>query len=196
MLAWKIREYNDSIHDGVGEGDPLGTVQEIWICLYEQVAYTQAGIRPGERDTQNSLRFWDTNWLPDLGQTTRPKNIERRIERRIEDFAVPADHTLKLKEGEKRDKYLDFARELKKQWNMKVTVILIIIGALSTIIKGKGAGRIGNKNTSGNHSNDSTVKIGQNTEKSPGDLGRVAVTQTPVKDHQLRLVWNTHKRVK
>ena len=42
----------------------------------------------------------------------------------------------------------------------------------------KGSGRIGNKNTS---SNDSTVKIGQNTEKSPGDFKGLAVTQTPVK---------------
>ena len=35
---------------------------------------------------------------------------------------------------------------------------------------GKGTGRIGNKNTCGNQPNDSIVKIGQNTEKSPGDL--------------------------
>ena len=31
----------------------------------------------------------------------------------IVDIAVPADHWVKLKEGEKRDKYLDLARELK-----------------------------------------------------------------------------------
>ena len=30
------------------------------------------------------------------------------------DFTFPADHRLKLKECEKEDKYLDFARELKK----------------------------------------------------------------------------------
>ena len=28
-------------------------------------------------------------------------------------FAVPADHRVKLKESEMKDKYLDFARELK-----------------------------------------------------------------------------------
>ena len=32
----------------------------------------------------------------------------------IVDFAVPADHRIKLKESEKKDKYLDLARELKK----------------------------------------------------------------------------------
>ncbi len=43
---------------------------------------------------------------------------------KIVDFAVPADHRIKLKECEKRDKYLDLARELKKLWNMKVTIII------------------------------------------------------------------------
>ena len=34
-----------------------------------------------------------------------------------------------------QDKYLDLARELKKLWNMKVTVIPIVIGAHGTIPK-------------------------------------------------------------
>ena len=36
--------------------------------------------------------------------------------------------------------------------------------------------------------NDSTGKNGQNTESSPGDLMRLTVTQTPVKNHQLTLM--------
>ena len=52
------------------------------------------------------------------------------------DIAVPADHKMKLKEYEKKDKYLDLARELKKLWNMKVMIVLIVIGALGTITKG------------------------------------------------------------
>ena len=53
------------------------------------------------------------------------------------DFAVPAGHKIKLKESAKKDKYLDLARELekKKLWNMKVTIILIVIGAFGTVIK-------------------------------------------------------------
>ena len=51
------------------------------------------------------------------------------------DFAVLADHRVKLKENEEKDKYLDLARELKKLWNMKGTVIQIIIGALGTVNK-------------------------------------------------------------
>ena len=41
-----------------------------------------------------------------------------------------------MKEYKKKDKYQDLARELKKLWNMKVTVIPIAIGALGTITKG------------------------------------------------------------
>ena len=52
------------------------------------------------------------------------------------DFAVPADHRVKLKECEKKDKYLHLARELKKLWNMKVTIVPIVIGAFETVTKG------------------------------------------------------------
>ena len=55
---------------------------------------------------------------------------------RIVDFAVPADHRVKLKEFKKRDKYVDLGRELKKLWNMKLTIIPFVIGALGTVTKG------------------------------------------------------------
>ena len=55
---------------------------------------------------------------------------------KIVDFAVPADHRIKLKECEKKDKYFDIARELKKLWNTKVTIVPIVIAAFSTITKG------------------------------------------------------------
>ena len=41
----------------------------------------------------------------------------------------------------------------------------------------------------------STVKISQNTEKSPADPRRLAVTQPPVNDHQLTLVSKTRKEL-
>ncbi len=40
-------------------------------------------------------------------------NKKKRI-CKIVDFTVPADHRIKLKEWEKMDKYLELARELKK----------------------------------------------------------------------------------
>ena len=54
-------------------------------------------------------------------------------------FAVLAEHRVKVKEIEKNDnKYLDVARELKKQtnWNMKVMVIPTVSGDLGTVNKG------------------------------------------------------------
>ena len=35
-----------------------------------------------------------------------------------------------------KDKYLELARELKKLWSMKVTIIPIMIGAFDTVTKG------------------------------------------------------------
>ena len=49
---------------------------------------------------------------------------------------------------------------------------------------GKMPGSVGNRRTNRDHSDHSIVEIGQNTMKIPGDLRRLAVTQTPVKDHQ------------
>ena len=55
-----------------------------------------------------------------------------------------------------------------------------------------GTGGLENKRTRGDYS----IKIGQNTEKSSGDLRRLAVTQTPVRKPQLALAGKTLKRVK
>ena len=54
---------------------------------------------------------------------------------KIVDFAVPDDHRIKLKECEKKNKYLDLARELKKLWNMQVTIIPIVIGTFGKVTK-------------------------------------------------------------
>ena len=84
-----------------------------------------------ENDTHKLL--WDFNIQ------TRPYHNQQKKKKKIcqiVDFAVPADYRIKLKECEKRDKYLDLARELKKQRNMKVTIIPIVIGAFGTVTKG------------------------------------------------------------
>ena len=87
--------------------------------------------------------LWDFNIQTDhLIPARRPdliinkKKKKRKRTCKIIDFAVPADHRIKLKECEKKDKYLDLARELKKLWNMQVTIIPIIIGAFGTVTKG------------------------------------------------------------
>ena len=71
-----------------------------------------------------------------------------------------------------------------------MTIIPVVIGALGTAIKviGTGNGRLGDKRTSGDPPNYGIADFGQNTEKSPGGPRRLAVTQTPVKDHQQTMV--------
>ena len=69
---------------------------------------------------------------------------------------------------------------------MQVTIIPIVIGAFGTVTKGTGV--LGSWRTGGDHPNDSIIENGQNTEKSPGDLRRLAVTQSPVKNHRLTLM--------
>ena len=91
-----------------------------------------------ENDTNKLL--WDFNIQTDhLIQARRPNliiiNNKKKKICKIVDFAVPAEHRINLKESEKKDKYLDLARGLKKLWNMKVTIVPIVIGTLGTITK-------------------------------------------------------------
>ena len=69
---------------------------------------------------------------------------------------------------------------------MKLTIIPIVIVAFGTVTKETGG--FGSWRTSGDHPNYYIIENDQNTEKSPGDLRRLAVPQTQVKDHQLTLM--------
>ena len=70
-------------------------------------------------------------------------------------------------------------------------VIPIVTGALGTI--SKGLVRIGNRKRSGDYSNYGPVEVSQNTDEIPGDLRRLAISQTWVKDYQQTLMWKTRK---
>ena len=63
------------------------------------------------------MGLWHTNGSPNLGQKIRPYNIQKKKKKKstckIVDFTVPAEHRIKLKESEKKNKYLDLSRELK-----------------------------------------------------------------------------------
>ena len=138
--------------------------------------------------------LWDFNIQTDhLIPARRPGLITINNKKRtckIVNFAVPADHRIKLKECEKKDKYLDLARELKKLWNMQVTIIPIVIGAFGIVTKGllKGledlevGGRVETIQTT------ALLRTARILRRSPGDLRRLAVTQTPVKNHRLTLM--------
>ena len=104
---------------------------------YANKWYTQNQTPALEDDTHKLL--WDFDIHTDhVISVRRPdliiinKKKKKKI-CKIVDFAVPADHRIKLRKCEKRDKHLDLARELKKLWNMKVTIIPIVIGAFGTV---------------------------------------------------------------
>ena len=63
-----------------------------------------------------------------------------------------------------------------------MTIIPIVIGVWNSNKRiTNGAGGLGSWQTSGDHPNYYIIENGQNTEKSPGDMRKLIVTQTPVK---------------
>ena len=95
----------------------------------------------GRWDTQTSLGFGHANRLLNLDQTRLRDSQQKKKKRtcQIVDFAIFADHRVKLKESEKGDKYIDLvrkqAKKQKKLLNKKVTVKPIVSGTLEQFAK-------------------------------------------------------------
>ena len=53
---------------------------------------------------------------------------------------------------------------------------------------GTRTGRLGSKRISRDHSNYSIIENGQDTKKNPGDLRKLAVTQTLVENYRIKQV--------
>ena len=90
-----------------------------------------------EKDTYKLL--WDFHIkIDNLNLAGRPDLIiinKKKRSWKIVDFAVPADHRIKLRESDQKDKYLDLAWELKTM-ERKVTIIPIVTGAFRKVSKG------------------------------------------------------------
>ena len=145
-----------------------------------------------ENDTH---KLWHTNGSPNLGQKTRHNSIQQNKSELAKLSTCCAGSLQNISERKwKKDKYLDLAREFFKKYmdheadDYTNCDWWIQHSSLMTI---KGTGGLGGWRKSGDHPNYSIVENGQNTEKSPGDLRRLAVTQNPVKDHQPTLKWKT-----
>ena len=81
------------------------------------MVYAQPSICPWKWDAQTSLGFWDTTDHLILVRWPYLEIINKKKKKRtsrIVNFAIWVDHKVKLKESEKKDKYLDLARKLKK----------------------------------------------------------------------------------
>ena len=91
------------------------------LCKKFKFAHTNKGyMHNPESAPENEMHkgLWDFGIQTDhLISARRPDLMivnKKRRTCRIVDFAIPADHRLKLKETEKRNKYLDLARGMKK----------------------------------------------------------------------------------
>ena len=78
--------------------------------------------------------LWDFTVQADQLVTAKGPDLifidKKHHECQIIDFAILYDTKVDDKEGEKIEKYLNLARELKKVWNMKATVLPLGVGAL------------------------------------------------------------------
>ena len=86
---------------------------------------------------------------PDLALINKKKGTCHQV-----DFAIPVNHWVKKKRMWKDRQYLDLANKLKKLWDIRVTVILIIIGVLGTVPKDmeeRKTGGIGNQRKNQDH---------------------------------------------
>ena len=109
-------------------------------------------------------------------------------------LVVPADHWEKIKESEKIDKCLDLTRELKKAVEYESENDTSCSWRLWNDSQGprKETGRTEGEWKNRDHR---TFKNRYNTEKSPGDLRKLAVAQTSRKNHELKLLWKTRNEM-
>ena len=113
-----------------------------------------------ENETQTPMGFWNTNGSPNVGQKTRPYNNQQQKKRnwKIVNFAVSVDHRIKLKENEKKDKYLELKKTMEHEGDNYSNRDWCFWYSHQRIIKGTGG--LGNNRTSGDHPNYNIIEIG------------------------------------
>ena len=108
-----------------------------------------------------------------VNKKKQKKKTKKKRERtcRVLEFAVSADHKVKSKEN-------------RSTWTLFVTAIRIVIGALGTVTKGLVQGQE-DLEIRGRVETIQTTALLRSARilRIPGDLRRLSVTQTPVKDH-------------
>ena len=197
MSKLSQKEYKTRL-DWVGKVDPLWTVQETEIRQLYKMIHASTRIRLGVRDAWFFFfEFQNTNISPNPSQKTRTNDnliISKKKEKKEKEnllcsgFSRRADYWVKIKENEKKKKkastYVDLARELRKLWNMKVRVILVMIGALVKIAKSLER-ELEKREIGGQNEAFQTAALLRSVRilrKSPGNLRKLFVSQTPVKN--------------
>ena len=147
------------------------------------MVYAQSRIHSREEDVRNSLAFYDRNRSPNQDQTTRSSDnlINQKVNLPYCGFSRPGEP--KSKKKKKKKKKIETSTwtllEKEKRW--------CTWNSLQKL--DKRPGKFVNQKTNRHHPNYKIVVIGQDTKKRLGDLSRLAVAQTLVKDHELLLVW-------
>ena len=129
-------------HDWVGRGSTENCARD-WnlTIIANDTCRNQNPFRKKRRI--NFLGFWDTNKSPNSNQKTSPSHCQKKKSVAKEKLpqnwlcrpSAPQSKNKRLKK-EKKDKYLDLARELRKQGNVRVTVILIVNCATGMVPEG------------------------------------------------------------
>ena len=139
-----------------------------------------------ENETHKLLRAFEIQ-TDHLISTRRPDLTIINKKKKKENLQDCADHRVKLKESEMKDKYQDLTMESKKPWNVKVMIIPIVIGALGTVTKGLMQGLEdleiwGRVETIQNATLLRSARILRRVLETWGDLLSLS---TPVRNHQL-----------
>ena len=121
-------------------------------------------------------------------QRTRTNNNRQKLNLPNSGFVVPADHTVKLKECQRRIGTWILLEEWKNvEHESDGDTSCNWCSWCSHQMIGTRTGELGNKRMSVDHTNYCIIERDQNTEKSHGDLRRLAVTQTPVRNLRLTM---------
>ena len=157
---------------------------------YEQMVYAKLRIRHRKWDAQNSVGYWKTNGLSNLGYTTWPSDSQGNKKNKKQNKTTTQNKTNENLPKERKETYILL-------WNWKKSMVYESDG--HTICSwhawyshqriGTGSGGLGNERMSRDHLNFSIVEIGYNTKMSPADLLRFAYCQTPAENHQLSREW-------
>ena len=103
--------------------------------------------------------FWNQEFHTDRAVTTKRPDIiiKNKKEKKctLIDVAIPADRNVVQKEMEKKLKYKSLCIEIQRMWNLKCTIIPIIVGATGIVTRSLGKNL---EAVPGKHSIDSLQK--------------------------------------
>ena len=154
------------------------------------MVYAQPSICPSKWHALTPMGLWHTHGSPNLSQKTRTNNNQQQKNEKLQNYGLcspgwPQNKTERMwKErpcsGIEKTKEHEGDNYTNRNWCFWYSNKRII----------RGTGGIEGWKTSEDHPNNCIMKC-QNSENSPGYLRRLTVTQTSVKNYQLKLMWKT-----